>query len=46
MDFSRAADLKKIKEILTFNGKHLHFIRDIEQGKPNVIGLAGSHMEG
>jgi len=46
MDFTRAADLKKIKDLLTFNGQHLHFIRDIEHGKPNIVGLAGSHLEG
>lgn len=46
MDFSRVADLKKIKEVLTFGDKHLHLLRDVDPAKRNVVGLTGYHMEG
>lgn len=35
-----------IKKVITINEQHTTFIRDIEAGRPNIVGIAGTINEG
>jgi len=46
LDMKRASNLQQIKKILTLNEKHGLFVQGIVEGKPNVVGYSGNHLEG
>eukprot|EP00347_Sterkiella_histriomuscorum_P009535 403340835 len=46
LDFQRASNLQQIKKVVTLNESKTTLIRDIEQGKPNIVGIVGQLQEG